>query len=300
MDGKNPASRGFVDCDSDLIPARPVRDIGIRANAPNVFFVRDNLKVVRIDASPISAQMVKLRAIWDRAVKLFPKPDVAEGKFSSLMDARISIGAWRTNQPTSGFRIRLRNPTPGMAGVIHPRLPGDVSQPGVPGNRRIFFAPAEAATGSADSLGGDFVMAFQKTDKAYSSFTAPLRGWLQGWYLSSQPVRFPLAPGSVLSHNRIMLTLEALRAERRDEILRLAERRGAHSLRVFGSVARGEADENSDLDLLVAWAPGRSLLDHAGLVQDLQELLGIKVHVGTEKSLHWYVRDRILREATPL
>jgi hypothetical protein len=41
-------------------------------------------------------------------------------------------------------------------------------------------------------------------------------------------------------------------------------------------------------------------MDHAGLVQDLQELLGMKVHVGTEKSLHWYVRDRILREATPL
>jgi predicted nucleotidyltransferase len=52
--------------------------------------------------------------------------------------------------------------------------------------------------------------------------------------------------------------------------------------------------------LLVAWEPGRSLLDHAGLVQDLQDLLGIKVHVGTEDSLHWYVRDRILREATPL
>ena len=69
---------------------------------------------------------------------------------------------------------------------------------------------------------------------------------------------------------------------------------------MFGSVARGEANENSDLDLLVAWEPGRSLLDHAGLVQDLQELLGMKVHVGTEKSLHWYVRDRILREATPL
>ena len=82
--------------------------------------------------------------------------------------------------------------------------------------------------------------------------------------------------------------------------LRLAERCGAHSLRVFGSVARGEANEYSDLDLLVAWEPGRSLLDHAGLVEDLQELLGIKVHVGTERSLHWYVRDRILREATPL
>ena len=97
-----------------------------------------------------------------------------------------------------------------------------------------------------------------------------------------------------------MVTLDALRAERRAEILRLAERRGAYGLRVFGSVARGEANEDSDLDLLVAWEPGRSLLDHAGLVEDLQELLGMKVHVGTEKSLHWYVRDRILREATPL
>lgn len=106
--------------------------------------------------------------------------------------------------------------------------------------------------------------------------------------------------GLELSHNGDMVTLDTLRAERREEILRLAQQRGAHSLRVFGSVARGEAKENSDLDLLVAWEPGRSLLDHAGLVQDLQELLGMKVHVGTEKSLHWYVRDRILREATPL
>ena len=97
-----------------------------------------------------------------------------------------------------------------------------------------------------------------------------------------------------------MVTLDKLRGEQRDEILRLATRRGAHNLRVFGSVARNAASENSDLDLLVAWEPGRSLLDHAGLVEDLQELLGMKVHIGTEKSLHWYVRERILREATPL
>jgi predicted nucleotidyltransferase len=97
-----------------------------------------------------------------------------------------------------------------------------------------------------------------------------------------------------------MVTLDTLRAERREEILRIAARHGAHSVRVFGSVARGDADEGSDLDLLVAWEQGRSLLDHARLVRDLQELLGIKVDVGTEKSLHWYVRDKILREATPL
>jgi predicted nucleotidyltransferase len=97
-----------------------------------------------------------------------------------------------------------------------------------------------------------------------------------------------------------MVTWDTLRAERREEILRLAARHGAHNLRVFGSAARGEANESSDLDLLVAWEPGRSLLDHAGLVQDLQQFLGIKVHVGTEKSLHWYVRDRILREAMAL
>jgi predicted nucleotidyltransferase len=97
-----------------------------------------------------------------------------------------------------------------------------------------------------------------------------------------------------------MVTLETLRTERREEILRVAKRHGAHSLRVFGPGARGDANENSDLDLLVSWEPGRSLLDHAGLVQDLQEQLGVRVDIGTENSLHWYVRDRILVEATPL
>ncbi|SPF41054.1 conserved hypothetical protein [Candidatus Sulfopaludibacter sp. SbA4] len=97
-----------------------------------------------------------------------------------------------------------------------------------------------------------------------------------------------------------MASLDTLRAERREEILRLARQRGAYSVRVFGSVARDEANDNSDLDLLVARESGRSLMDHAGLVQDLQELLGMRVHIGTEKSLHWYVRDGILREATPL
>ncbi len=96
-----------------------------------------------------------------------------------------------------------------------------------------------------------------------------------------------------------MISLNTLSGER-EEILRLAANRGASGVRVFGSVARGEADENSGLDLLVSWDAGRSLLDHAALVQDLEELLGVRVHVGTEKSLDWYVRERILGEATPL
>ena len=97
-----------------------------------------------------------------------------------------------------------------------------------------------------------------------------------------------------------VVTLDSLNKDRRAEILRLADLHGAHTLRVFGSVARGEAHADSDLDLLVAWDPGRSLMDHAELVDDLQSLLGMKVHIGTDMALHWYVREKILREATPL
>lgn len=97
-----------------------------------------------------------------------------------------------------------------------------------------------------------------------------------------------------------MLTLERLRGERRDEILAIAKRHGARALRVFGSVARGQESPNSDLDLLVEWEPNRSLIDHAHLVEELEVMLGTRVHVATERSLHWYLRDRILAEATPL
>jgi predicted nucleotidyltransferase len=97
-----------------------------------------------------------------------------------------------------------------------------------------------------------------------------------------------------------MSAADVIGSELRDKILQLARRHGARNLRVFGSVARGEARADSDVDLLVEWEPGRSLLDHAGLVADLEELLGRRVHIGTEKALHWYVRDKILSEAIPL
>ena len=97
-----------------------------------------------------------------------------------------------------------------------------------------------------------------------------------------------------------MLSLEKLREEKRADILRLADVHGAKNLRVFGSVARGEATNTSDLDLLVDWAPGRSLLDHARLALDLQDLLGTRVEIGTEASLHWFIRDRVLNEAVPV
>ena len=88
--------------------------------------------------------------------------------------------------------------------------------------------------------------------------------------------------------------------ERREEILAVAASHGARRVRVFGSVVRGEETPASDLDLLVEFEPGRSLLDHIALAQDLKDLLGREVDVVTEGGLHWYIRDRVCREAVPL
>ena len=87
---------------------------------------------------------------------------------------------------------------------------------------------------------------------------------------------------------------------KREEIFRIAARHGAHNVRIFGSVARGEAMSDSDLDVLVDLEPGRSLFDHAGLLLELEEFLGCKVDVITERGLRPRVRDRVLREAVPL
>jgi predicted nucleotidyltransferase len=88
--------------------------------------------------------------------------------------------------------------------------------------------------------------------------------------------------------------------ERRQEILTLAARHGANNVRVFGSVARGAAGPESDLDLLVEFEPGRGLLAHAALVRELEQLLGCKVDVVSQNGLKIRIRSRVLQEAVPL
>ena len=93
---------------------------------------------------------------------------------------------------------------------------------------------------------------------------------------------------------------DELLVAKRDEILRLATKHGVSSLRVFGSAARGEAGPESDVDFLVELEADRTLLDLGALLMDLEDLLGRQVHVVTERSLHWYMRDQVLQEAVPL
>jgi hypothetical protein len=93
---------------------------------------------------------------------------------------------------------------------------------------------------------------------------------------------------------------EEIIGKQREQILALAAKYGAFNIRVFGSVARGEAKPDSDVDFLVDMEDGRSLFDLGGLLYDLQNLLQRKVDVVTEAGLHWYIKDRIIKEAKPL
>ena len=96
------------------------------------------------------------------------------------------------------------------------------------------------------------------------------------------------------------MKIEELLKSKRQEILAIAARHGARNIRVFGSVARGEAKPESDVDILVEMESGTSLMDHVTLMQDLEDLLERKVDVVNDRALHWYIRDRVLAEATPL
>lgn len=92
---------------------------------------------------------------------------------------------------------------------------------------------------------------------------------------------------------------ERLKVERAN-ILNLANKYGAYNVRIFGSVARGEADSTSDVDFLVEMEAGRSLLDLGGLLMELQELLDCSVDIVTDKGLRTKIRERVLAESVPL
>ena len=107
-------------------------------------------------------------------------------------------------------------------------------------------------------------------------------------------------PNASLDPDDSVVPIELLIRERRDEILSSAYRHGARNVRIFGSVARGESTGSSDVDLLVDTDEKTSPWFPAGLVEELERLLGRPVDVITENSLHWLLRRRILKEARPL
>jgi uncharacterized protein len=88
--------------------------------------------------------------------------------------------------------------------------------------------------------------------------------------------------------------------DKREDILRLAAKYGAANVRIFGSVARGQAGPESDIDFLIDMEPGRTLFDLGGLPFELRELLGVSVDVVPEKGLREHVRSHVIKEAVPL
>jgi uncharacterized protein len=96
------------------------------------------------------------------------------------------------------------------------------------------------------------------------------------------------------------MSLQELLKENREEILKIAAKHGAGNVRIFGSVVRGESDLASDVDLLVTLEPGTTLLNHAALILELEELLGCKVDVASDRGLRLRVKERVLSEAVPL
>jgi uncharacterized protein len=96
------------------------------------------------------------------------------------------------------------------------------------------------------------------------------------------------------------MDLQTLLKDKRSQILAVAAHHGASNVRIFGSLARGEEDEHSDIDLLVSFDPDRSLLDHAALLIEMESLLGCRVDVVSDRGLRPRVREHVLRDAVAL
>ena len=96
------------------------------------------------------------------------------------------------------------------------------------------------------------------------------------------------------------MSIRQLLRSKRAEILQIAARHGARKVRIFGSVARGEARRGSDVDFLVDMEEGRSLLDHAALILDLERLLKRPVDVASERGLRPPIRREVLKDAINL
>lgn len=96
------------------------------------------------------------------------------------------------------------------------------------------------------------------------------------------------------------MLLNSLISKKREDIIRLGFNHGVKNIRIFGSAARGEAKDISDVDFLVDFDDSRSLFDLIAFKNDLEELLGRKVDVVTEDSVHWYIKDKIFKEAVDI
>jgi len=124
-------------------------------------------------------------------------------------------------------------------------------------------------------------------------FKVYLESASEGWLV------FLAGFGYTTSTRDVMSIRELLRSKRA-EILKIAARHGARKVRVFGSVARGTARRNSDVDFLVDMEEGRSLMDRAALILDLERLLKRSVDVASERGLRRVVRKEVLKDAIAL